>query len=128
VDLIPSWEFPVTLFALYRSVDDPTALPVAVSERFSWFSALLPPVHALLHRHWDLLGLSVLGIAALIFGARYLGVDATLWLYILLAVACGFAAPGAERRALKRRGLAPLGHRVAADADLARLAVMESRP
>ena len=118
----------MTLFALYRSVDDPPALPVAVSERFSWFAALLPPVHALYHRLWDQLGLFVLGLAALIFGARYLGPDATLWLYILLAIACGFAAPGAQRRALKRRGFAGLGHRVATDADLARLAVMESRP
>lgn len=118
----------MTLFALYRSVDDPTALPVAVSERFSWLSALLPPIHALLHRHWDILGLFVLGLGAIIAGARYLGPDASLWLYILLTIACGFAAPGAERRALKRRGFASLGHRVAADADLARLAVMESRP
>ena len=118
----------MTLFALYRSVDDPTALPVAVSERFSWFSALLPPVHALIHRHWDLLGLYVVGLVALIFGARYVGPDASLWLYILLGLACGFAAPGAERRALKRRGLVSAGHRFAADADLARLAVMESRP
>ncbi|MGV3574453.1 MAG: hypothetical protein ACO1O4_04855 [Devosia sp.] len=118
----------MTLFALYRSVDDPTALPVAVSERFSWFAALLPPVHALLHRHWDLLCLFVVGLVALIFGARYLGPDASLWLYILLAIACGFAAPGAERRALKRRGLVSAGHRFAVDADLARLAVMESRP
>lgn len=118
----------MTLFALYRSKDDPTALPVAVSERFSWLAALLPPVHALLHRHWDLLGLFVLGLGAIIAAARYIGADASFWLYILLAVACGFAAPGAERRALKRRGFAWLGHRVAADADLARLAIMESRP
>lgn len=118
----------MTLFALYRSVDDPTALPVAVAERFSWFAALLPPVHALLHRHWDLLGLFVVGLAALLFGVRYLGADATLWLYILLAIACGFAAPGAEHRALRRRGLVSAGHRFAADADLARLAIMESRP
>ena len=117
----------MTLFALYRSVDDPTAIPVAIPERFSWFAALLPPIHALTHRLWDQLGLSVVGVVALVFAARYLGPDATIWLYILLAVACGFAAPSAQRRALKRRGFAPLGHRLSADADLARLAVMESR-
>ena len=127
MDLIPAWEFPVTLFALYRSVDDPTALPVAIPERFSWFAALLPPIHALTHRLWDQLGLFVLGVVALFFAARYLGPDATIWLYILLAIACGFAAPGVQRRALKRRGFVPLGHRLSADADLARLAVMEAR-
>ena len=103
-------------------------LPVAVAERFSWFAALLPPVHALLHRHWDILGLFVLGLGSIVVATPLVGVDAVFWLYVILAVACGFAAPGAQRRALKRRGLRPLGHRVAADADLARLAVMESRP
>jgi len=117
----------MTLFALYRSVDDPTAIPQAVSERFSFFAALLPPVHALVHRLWDQLGLYVLGVAALVVGARYVGPDAALWLYILLALACGFAAPGARRRALRRQGLDPAGHRFAADADAARLLVLERR-
>jgi len=118
----------VTLFALYRSPDDPTIPPQAVAERFSWFAALLPPVHALVHRLWDQLGLFLVGLVALVFGARYVGADATIWLYLLLAVACGFAAPGAERRAMTRRGLLPMGHRVAQAADLARLASMENRP
>jgi len=117
----------VTLFALYRSADDPTALPVAVSERFSFFAALLPPVHALMHGLWDQLGLFVLGFGVIAFGARYLGADATIWLYIFLALACGFAAPGAERRALQRRGFRALGHQVAPDADMARLAGFEVR-
>lgn len=117
----------MTLFALYRSADDPTALPVAVSERFSWFAAFLPPVHALVHRLWYQLGLFVLGFGAIAVAARWLGLDATLWLYILLALACGFAAPGAMRRALKRRGFVTLGHQVARDADLARLAAFEVR-
>ena len=117
----------MTLFALYRSIDDPTALPVAVSERFSWFAALLPPLHALLHRHWGQLGLFVLGLGALLASARFIGTDAAFWLYVLLALAFGFAAPGAARRAMKRRGFAPLGHRLAADADQARLAALEGR-
>ena len=62
----------MTIFALYRSADDPTALPVAVSERFSWFAALLPPVHALVHRLWDQLGLFVLGFGAIAMHRRLL--------------------------------------------------------
>jgi hypothetical protein len=50
------------------------------------------------------------------------------WLYLLLAFAFGFAAPGAERRALKRRGHTAIGHSFAANEDLARLAVLEKRP
>lgn len=117
----------MTLFALYRSVDDPTALPVAVAERFSWFAAMLPPVHALLHRHWGQLALFVLGMGVIAVAARVVGGDAVIWLYILMATAFGFAAPGAEARVLRRRGLVPMGHRFAADGDLARLAVLENR-
>jgi hypothetical protein len=118
----------VTLFALYQSVDDPTAIPEVVSERFSWFAALLPPMHALIHRHWDSMGLFVVGLGTALLTARFMGGDAGFWLYVLIAIAFGFAAPGAERRALHRRNFIPLGHRLAADADLARLAVLESRP
>lgn len=126
-DVIEVLETTVTLFALYRFVDDPTVLPMAVSERFSWGAALLPPIHALLNRHWDQLGLFVLGFGAILVSARFIGPDAAFWLYILLAIACGFAAPGAARRALKRRGFDPFGHRFAPDADLARLALVEKR-
>jgi len=119
-------ERPLTLYAIYRSQSD--ALPRAVPERFSWFAALLPPVEALVHGLWDQLALVLLGLAALAVGARYLGPDAAVWLYLLLAVACGFSAPGAMRRALGRRGYRPAGYRLAADADLARLAALEARP
>lgn len=118
----------MTLFALYQSVDDPTALPVAVPERFSLFAALLPPVHALAHRHWDMLGLFVIGLGATVLTTRFLGSDAGFWLYLLVAVAFGFAAPGAQLRALKRRGHTAIGHSFAANEDLARLAVLEKRP
>jgi len=117
----------LTLFALYQPRDD-AGLPSAVGERFSWFAFLLPPLHALLHRHWDQLGLFVLVLAALVLCAKLLGLDAALWLYLPLALAFGFAAPGAERRALRRRGYAPAGHVFAADADRARLAYLENRP
>lgn len=118
----------MTLFALYRSVDDPTALPYAVSERFSWFAALLPPVHALVHGLWGQLVLVLLGVVAIALSARFVGGDAAFWLYVLLAIACGFAAPAARRRAFKRQGWVAAGHRYAPDADLARLADLERRP
>jgi hypothetical protein len=118
----------VTLFALYQSVDDPTALPIAVPERFSPFAALLPPVHALVHRHWDMLALFIIGLVPVIAAHRFFGPDAGFWLYVLLAASFGFAAAGAERRKLTRQGHAPIGHYFAADDDLARLAVLEKRP
>ena len=116
----------MTLYAILRS--DAGALPRAVPEQFSWFAALLPPVHALAHRLWGQLVLFVLGIVALVFAAPYIGPDAVIWLYILLAIACGFAAPGARQRALKRRGLGAAGYRFAPDPDLARIASLETTP
>jgi len=116
----------VTLYAILKS--DAGALPQAVPEKFSWFAALLPPVHALAHRLWGQLVLFVLGVVALIFAAPYVGPDAVIWLYILLAIACGFAAPGARQRALRRRGYGAAGYRFAPDADLARIASLETNP
>lgn len=117
----------MTLFALYRS-PDPAALPAAVAERFSWFAAFFPPVHALFHRLWDQLGLFVFGVGLVVLAARFLGGETAFWLYLLFAFAFGVAAPGARRRALERRKFKDLGHRLAGDADLARLAVLETRP
>ena len=116
----------MTLYAILTPRPGTGALPEAVPETFSWFAALLPPVHALLHRLWDQLAFYLLFLVAVVFGASWIGMEAAIWLYILLAAACGLAAPGARRRALKRRGFAPTGHRFAADPDLARLGVMES--
>jgi hypothetical protein len=118
----------VTLYTLHAPQPGTDKLPEAVAEKFSWFAALLPPVHALVHRLWDQLGLYVLGLGAVLIAARFIGPDASFWLYLLIAMSCGFAAPGARRRALKRRGFHPAGHRFAADADLARLSLMETRP
>ncbi len=118
----------VTLYTLHAPQPGTDKLPEAVAEKFSWFAALLPPVHALAHRLWDQLGLFVLGLGIIAVTARFIGPDAAFWLYVLLALACGFAAPGARRRALGRRGYEPAGHRIAPDADLARLPIMESRP
>lgn len=116
----------MTLYAILKS--EAGALPQAVPEKFSWFAALLPPVHALAHRLWGQLGLFVLGIAALVFSAPYIGVDAVIWLYILLAIAFGFSAPGARQRAFKRRGYGAAGYRYAPDADFARIASLENTP
>lgn len=118
----------MTLFALYRSIDNPAGLPMVVAEKFSWFATLLPPVHALVHRLWDQLALFLVGLALVVVSTRVIGFDAAIWLYILLALACGFAAPGAMRRALRRRGYSAAGHRFAEDADLARVAALEARP
>ena len=117
----------MTLFALYQSPDT-AGLPMAVGERFSVFAFLLPPLHALLQRHWDQLALFGLGVTALVVAAPFIGAGASFWLYVLMALAFGFAAPGAARRALRRRGFLPAGHVFAADQDLARLAVLEPRP
>ena len=57
----------MTLYAILRS--DTGALPQAVPEKFSWFAALLPPVHALAHRLWGQLVLFVLAIMALLGAA-----------------------------------------------------------
>lgn len=118
----------MTLYAILMPKPGAGALPQAVPEKFSWFAALLPPMHALVHRLWDQLVLFILGLAIIVLADPYVGDDAAIWLYILLAIACGFAAPGARRRALRRRGFRPAGHRFAAKADLARLAAMETRP
>lgn len=116
----------MTLYAIFKPKPGAAALPQAVAETFSWFALLLPPVHALTHRLWDQLALFLAGLAALLFAHDWIGADAASWLYLLLALACGFAAPGARRRALLRRGYTATGHRFALDADFARLAVMET--
>ncbi len=117
----------MTLYAIFAPRPGRDALPEAVPEKFSWFATLLPPVHAFVHRVWDQLALYLLGVAAIVIAERWTGLDAAVWLYILLALACGFAAPGARRRALRRRGYAAATHRFALDADLARLSAMEPR-
>jgi hypothetical protein len=115
----------VTLYAILMPKPGSAALPEAVAEKFSWFAALLPPVHALAHRLWDQLALFLVGLAAIVVAERWTGADAAIWLYILLALACGFAAPAARRRSLRRRGYGAEGYRFAPDSDLARLSAME---
>ena len=115
----------MTLYSIHARTKD--AMPQAVAEKFSWFAALLPPVHALVHRLWVQLMLSVTAPVALVFSAPVIGPAAMFWLYVLFAVAMGFAASGARQRALHRRGYHFLTYRVDVDADLARLSVLENR-
>lgn len=112
----------MTLFALYMPRTG--GAPEAVPDRFSWFAALLPPVHAIVHGLWGQLALFVFGALVLMACAGIVGPDAVRWLYGLGALAFGFAAPGARRRALLRRGFRPAGDRLAGSADLARLAAL----
>ncbi len=117
----------MTLFAIFDPKPGLSAAPAAIPEKFSWFAALLPPVFALVHGLWlELIGF-VVALVALSFAAPWLGADAIIWLYILFAVAIGFAAPGLRRHNLASRGWRHRGDRVAGDADLARLGALESR-
>ncbi|ODT72721.1 MAG: hypothetical protein ABS75_02655 [Pelagibacterium sp. SCN 63-23] len=116
----------MTLYALYQSRLDAALPPVAIGERFCWFAALLPPIHALVHRLWGQLALFGAGLLGIVLFALVFGSDIVFWLYIVLALAVGFAAPGARRAALARRHDF-IGYRFAADADLARIAMMEAR-
>lgn len=117
----------MTLFAIFDLRPGLSSAPAAIPEKFSWFAALLPPVFALAHGLWlELLGF-VVALVALSFAAPWLGPDATIWLYVLFAVAIGFAAPGLRRHNLALRGWRHRGDRVAGDADMARLGALESR-
>lgn len=118
----------MTLYAIFKPQPGAAALPEAIADRFSWFAFLLPPVHALVHGLWDQLALFLLGLVAITFVETWIGPDALFWLYLVLALACGFAASGARQRALRRRGYLPSGYRFAPDADAARLTVMETTP
>lgn len=116
----------MTLYAIYSSPAQ--TLPEAVPERFSFLAAILPPAHALRHGLWDQLAFWVAGVVLLALVGRFIGSEAVSWLYLLLALGLGLSASGATGRAWTRRGYRPSGYRVAADADLARLAVLEARP
>ena len=111
----------VTLYAILDPRSGRTAPPAAIPERFSWLAALLPPLFLLRHGLWlELLGF-VLAAGALVLGARLIGGDAALALYLLGALWLGLAAPDLRRWALRRRGWDERGPRIAASADLAQL-------
>lgn len=119
----------MTLYSLFtrNGAQGPGEAPEAVPERFSWFAFLLPPVYALAHGLWlAFLGL-VLAMLVLGLAGRWLGDDATFWLYGLMALWFGFEAPAFRARKLHRRGFVPAGEAIAAAEDLARIGYLKNR-
>ena len=112
----------VTLFAIYDH--EGQRVPQAVPERFSWAAALLPPVFLLRHGLWLETFLWAGGVVMLRVGAVVIGGAAAFWLYVLGAIAIGFAAPSLRRRALRSRGWTARGHCVAPSADMAQMEVL----
>jgi hypothetical protein len=101
---------------------------LAIPEKFSWAAFLLPPLFALYHGLWLFFVLIVIAITALCLSTTVIGASAAFWLYVLLALWCGFAAPDLRRFALRKwHEQAPV---VAPDADSAewRLLAREARP
>ena len=120
-DDIESLECSVTLFAIFDPKPGRADLPAAIPEKFSFFAAILPPVFLGAHGLWLELVAYVVGVVALGVISAFIGGDAVVWLYLLLVMALGFAAPGLRRHALAWRGWTHRGDRVALSADLAQL-------
>lgn len=111
----------MTLYAIFDPRAGKPDLPAAIPEAFSWFAAILPPVFLLAHGLWLELLAWMLKVAALVVLSGFIGVDATVLLYLLVAIWFGFAAPGFRRHALTSRGWTHRGEHVAASVDLAQL-------
>lgn len=111
----------LTLYAIFDPKPGAAAVPAAIPDQFSWLAALLPPIFALVYGLWlELLAFIAL-VLALRLGWDWLGEDAVVALYFLVAVAIGFAAPGRRRQALRRRGWRYRGEMVAPSMQLAQL-------
>ncbi len=91
----------MTVYSVYARQSD---APLAVADRFSWSAALVPPIHALVHGLWAMLGLWVIKVVALVAAGLWIGSGAAFWLYVLLAVWFGFAASGFRRRKAGKSG------------------------
>ena len=91
----------MTLYSVYERPND---APTAVADRFSWFAALLPPVHALVHGLWLLLGAWVVGTVTVAASSVWIGGEAAFWLYVLFATLIGFEASSFRRVKTARRG------------------------
>ena len=111
----------MTLFAIFDPKPGKADLPAAIPEKFSFFAAVLPPVFLGVHGLWLELVAYGVGVVALGVATPFIGGDAVTWLYLLLAMALGFAAPGLRRHALQWRGWTHRGDRVALSAYLAQL-------
>ncbi len=103
----------MTVYSVYARRDD---APLAVADRFSWSAALLPPVHALVHGLWLMLGAWVVVTAAIAGLGFWVGGEAAFWLYALFAVLLGFEAAEFRRAG---RAESYRGEIVAAAEDLA---------
>lgn len=110
----------MTIYAIFDPTPGRADLPVPVAEKFNWLAALLPPVFLLRHGMWLATFAWVLGVAALVLLAPFVG-EAVFWLYVLAAAWLGFAASDLIRRSLLRRGWVLRGERIAASAELAQL-------
>ncbi|MDB5473092.1 MAG: hypothetical protein JWP99_395 [Devosia sp.] len=111
----------MTLYAIFDPQPGKALLPKPVAEQFSWLAALLPPVFLLLRGLWLETLAWLLGVAALVVLASFIGSAAALLLYGLGSIWLGLAAPGLRRHALRWRGWTYRGERIAASPDLAQL-------
>ena len=114
----------MTLYSLYRRENQELKV---VSDRFSWFAALLPPVYALVHGLWLLLVGWVVAVAAVLLLGVYGGGDAAFWTYILLAILTGFEAATLRRTRLGRHGWHYRGEVIAPDEDLALVEALQRK-
>ncbi len=114
----------MSLYSVYARDAD---VPVAIADRFSWFAALLPPVFAIAHRLWLLLGAWVLAVVAIAGFAVWGGADVAFWLYVLVAAYIGLEAAGFRRRRMDRIGFAYRTDILAADEDFALMTFLRSR-
>ena len=89
----------MTLYSAFGRTGEPA---LAVPEKFSWAALLVPPLFALYHGLWLMLALTVLAIVAIGALATIIGGGAAFWLYVLLALWCGFAAPDLRRFTLRK--------------------------
>ncbi|SFZ85044.1 Protein of unknown function [Devosia enhydra] len=102
------------------------ALPVAVADRFSWPAFVFAPVWLLVNRLW-LIGLGFIGLVVLLgLASRWIGGDAAFLAYACLCLLVGLEAAALRRVALARRGYLSVGERMAADADAALLAWLDT--
>lgn len=106
----------MTLYSVYQRQGD---APTAVADRFSWFAALLPPVHALVHGLWLLLVIWAVGAVAIAGSSLLVGGEAAFWLYVLFATLIGIEAASFRRVKTARRGGRYRTEIVAAGEDLA---------
>ena len=106
----------MTLYSVYERQDE---APAVVSDRFSWFAAVLPPVYALVHGLWLLLLGWVVLVAGIVALRWFGGGEAAFWTYILCATLIGFEAGTLHRRVLRHRGWRHTGDYLATEPDLA---------